>query len=176
MSTKDATIKRRNSSDWDIINPITVGQNIYGSGANDTTPLLNSSDQIDSAFLGNVPTELFWATYGTTTGEQIANAIANNKYVCCKYNGSIYGNVMLHSGEARYYLTGLYGSYTRRAVRCSQTGATWSTSDTTFMDYFNVDNVSISTHQKINTINANYNASTNKLATASDLPQVKRYI
>ena len=56
MSTENTTIKRRNSSNdgWDIIHPITIGQNIYGSSTNYQTPLLNSSDQIDSAFLGNV--------------------------------------------------------------------------------------------------------------------------
>lgn len=48
------TIKRYNSLDgWDIIRPITVGQNIYGSGTNATTPLLNSNDKIDSAFLSS---------------------------------------------------------------------------------------------------------------------------
>lgn len=51
------TIKRYNSLDgWDIIRPITIGQNIYGSGTLATTPLLNSNDQVDSAFLTDYAT------------------------------------------------------------------------------------------------------------------------
>ena len=310
---KPLTITRYDGTEqtWESLNPITVGQNVYGSGDNATTPLLNSSNQINSVFLTNyvdkssaqtiigtktfgnssnvadvkvqngalvlggvagsvsqttskisfqdtsntelhyikantsgvifssagnnygfynygfTPTannildlgrdgnyasgrwnnihlagslikyngttgynltlpnktgtvaltsdipanEIYWAVYGTTTGEEIAQAITDGKYVCCKYNNSIYGNVMLHSGESRYYLTGIYGSYTRRAVRCSTSGATWTTSDTTFLGSFKVDNTTFNASSyTINTINANYNASSNKLATASDIP------
>lgn len=130
---------------------------------NDSSYYLNYNN------LSNKP--IFFATYGTTTGEEIAAAIANGQYVCCIYNDTIYGNVALHTSEARYYLTALYGSYTRLAVRCSTTGATWTTSNTTFLGSFKVDNATINASTNtINTINGNYNASTNKLATASDIP------
>lgn len=38
---------------WENLNPITVGQNVYGSGDNATTPLFDNSDQINPAFLSN---------------------------------------------------------------------------------------------------------------------------
>jgi len=50
-TTKSSTIKRYNGADYDTINPITIGQNIYGNGTNLTTPLLDSNDKINSAFL-----------------------------------------------------------------------------------------------------------------------------
>jgi len=54
--TKPLTLKRYNGTTWENLNPVTVGQNIYGSGTNSTTPLLNSSDQVDSAFLTDYAT------------------------------------------------------------------------------------------------------------------------
>ncbi len=53
MATKTATQKRYNGSLWDTIYPITLGQNIYGNSTNSTTPLLDSNDNIDGAYLSN---------------------------------------------------------------------------------------------------------------------------
>ena len=36
MATKNPTLKRKNGSDWDTIYPITLGQNVYGSGTQAT--------------------------------------------------------------------------------------------------------------------------------------------
>ena len=125
------------------------------------------------ALLSDIPSnEIFWATYGTTTGEEIAAAITAGKYVACKYNGNIYGNCLLHTQESRYYLTGFYGSYTRLMVRCSTTGATWGSGSTTFLGGFTVDGTSrvTSNNGTLVTMNGNYNPTSNKLATASDIP------
>lgn len=67
--------------------------------------------------------EIYWCTYGTTTGAEITAAIAANKYCVVKYNGHIYGNVAKHPSEGtnsngRYYFTAFYGAYTRLAVTC----------------------------------------------------------
>jgi len=67
--------------------------------------------------------EIFWATYGTTTGAEIAAAITAGQYIAVKYSGNIYGECMLHPSEGtnnhgRYYFSGFYGSYTRLYVYC----------------------------------------------------------
>ena len=53
MATYSTTEKRWNgsTSTWDVVYPITLGQNIYGSGTNASTPLLDNNDQINSVFL-----------------------------------------------------------------------------------------------------------------------------
>ena len=175
MSTKDATIKRRNSSDWDIINPITVGQNIYGSGANETTPLLNSSDQIDSAFLGNVPTELFWATYGTTTYAQITNAVSAGKLPVIKYNGVTY-TYSKDWGSSLGHVFGTMDANFDRWVYCKQ-NSTWGTG---YMEVENSTNktnalTSSSTTTQYPNAKVVYDTFQTK-ADTTDLPQVKRYI
>lgn len=53
MATENITIKRRNDANtgWDVANPITVGQNVYGSGTQATTPLFDSNNKINNIFL-----------------------------------------------------------------------------------------------------------------------------
>ena len=84
-TTKSSTIKRYNGSDYDTINPITTGQNVYGSGTNASTPLLNSNDKIDNAFLPSIPTvndgtltiQKNGSTVQTFTANQSSNVTAN---------------------------------------------------------------------------------------------------
>jgi hypothetical protein len=52
-----------------------------------TSDLNNDSGFITAA---DVPEEVFWATYGTTTKAEIETALANNLFVCCKYNSAVY--------------------------------------------------------------------------------------
>ena len=173
MSTKDATIKRRNSSnDWDIINPITVGQNIYGSGANYTTPLLNSSDKIDDAFINK---ELFWATYGTTTYAQITNAVSAGKLPVVKYNGITY-TYSKDWGSSLGHLFGTMDANYDRWVYCKQ-NSTWGTG---YMEVENSTNkvnalTSSSTTTQYPNAKVVYDTFQTK-ANTTDLPQVKRYI
>lgn len=47
------TLKRYNGSTWDTFEPITTGQNVYGSGTQATTPLLDSNNKINSVFLSS---------------------------------------------------------------------------------------------------------------------------
>ena len=130
----------------------------------------DSAHYLDYNNLSNKP--IFWATYGTTTGEEIAAAINAGKDVRVKYGTNIYGNPMLHSGEGRYYFSGLYGSYTRLVVTCSSTGKTWANGSKTFLGGFQVDGTSrvTSNNGYVNTINGDYDPDSNKLATASDIP------
>lgn len=59
------TIKRYNSSSWDTLHPITVGQNVYGSGTKATTALLDSNNKLARDFLQlyehNI--KIYYATY-----------------------------------------------------------------------------------------------------------------
>lgn len=72
-TTKSSTIKRYNGTDYDTINPITTGQNVYGSGANSTTPLLNSNDKIDSVFLPTFTDTNYYPIRSYTSGLQISS-------------------------------------------------------------------------------------------------------
>lgn len=58
----------------------------------DDVPTKVSDLTNDSGFITaeDVPNEVFWATYGTTTKAEIETALANNLFVCCKYNGTVY--------------------------------------------------------------------------------------
>jgi len=121
--------------------------------------------------------EIFWATYGTTTGEEIAAAVAAGKYVAVhRVSGTstnvIYGNCTLHSGEGRWYFETFYGSYTRLYATCTTSGASWVNGTKAFVGDVRINNSSVIGSGQIADINTNsaYNATTNKIATMSDLP------
>lgn len=78
--TKSSTIKRYNGADYDTINPITIGQNIYGSGTNLTTPLLDGNDKINSAFLPSDNNYYHTPSYSTGLNIATGNGV-NNLYV-----------------------------------------------------------------------------------------------
>ena len=125
---------------------------------------------------------IFWAIYGTTTGEEITAALAAGQYVAVHYNpnnstDTIYGNCVLHNGESRYYFETFYGSYTRLYATCSKTGATWANGTKAFIGDVRIgtaattaDSTSvISSGTAYILTNSAYNASTNKIATMSDI-------
>lgn len=86
-TTKSSTIKRYNGTDYDTINPITTGQNVYGSGTNASTPLVNSSDLIDAAYTKQVQVDTINArtsssasTYGPGTSSQVLKSNGTYAY------------------------------------------------------------------------------------------------
>ena len=86
-TTKSSTIKRYNGTDYDTINPITTGQNVYGSGTNASTPLVNNSDQIDAAYTKEVQVDTINArtsssasTYGPGSSSQVLKSNGTYAY------------------------------------------------------------------------------------------------
>lgn len=84
----------------------------------------------DSGFItvSGVPTEIFWATYGTTTSAEIETAYQAGKVVCVNYGNQIYtlcmresGNVHNFSSTSKYEEGDVYIS----VIRC--TNSVWST-------------------------------------------------
>lgn len=175
MATKNPTLKRKNGSDWDTIYPITLGQNVYGSGTEATTPLLDSSNKINSAFLGNVPTEIFWATYGTTTYAQITDAVTAGKLPAIKYNGITY-TYSKDWGSSLGHVFGTMDANFDRWIYCKQ-NSTWGTG---YMEVENSTNktnalTSSSTITQYPNAKVVYDTFQTK-ANTTDLPQVKRFI
>ena len=86
-TTKSSTIKRYNGTDYDTINPITTGQNVYGSGTNASTPLVNNSDLIDAAYTKEVQVDTIKArtsssasTYGPGSSSQVLKSNGTYAY------------------------------------------------------------------------------------------------
>lgn len=96
-----------------------------GSATNITFPTKTSDLTNDSGFItiNDVPQEIYWCAYGTTTYSDISTAISNGKLPYCLYDdhGYIYsmtfGNV--------HYFTSVYFPYIY-ILRCHENAPYWS--------------------------------------------------
>lgn len=128
--------------------------------------------------------EIFWATYGTTTGEEISTALSSGKYVAVRRvsdtsTNITYGNCVLHNGEGRWYFETFYGSYTRLYATCTVNGSTWSSGTATFVGGVRIGTAA-NTSSSVSTVTSGtsyiitptaYDPSTNKMATIADVPK-----
>lgn len=74
---------------------------------------------------GSGASEVFWATYGTTTGVIINNALDDNILVVCNYNDDIY-IANGYSGNTFYFYCIKWASTTATLYYLSVDGSTWS--------------------------------------------------
>ena len=171
-TTEDGLMSASDKSSLDIIK----SAYLKNASVSNNTLTITKQDNSTVTFQGGGGDEIFWATYGTTTFAQIQQAISDGKEVLCKYDfdgshNTIYSSCSLLSGVG-YYFSTTYGNRTRAIIIC-KTDSTWSNSRSNFVSGTKVDNVDVIDNNdgigKIKTINGDYNASTNKLATASDL-------
>ncbi len=153
----NSTIKRYNGSSWDTLEPITIGQNVYGSGTQATTPLLDSSNQIDSAFLTN---------YVTLNGTQTITG--TKTFTAARLNISSETHFTSGGSPTDYaygQAVGIFGN----AMMCNSL----------YVPQFKYRTSAMNTAGKSATIWNLPNldsGSTYTLATTTDLPQVKRFI
>ena len=63
------------------------------------------------------PTEVFWATYGTTTSAEIEAAYQAGKLIACSYNDKVYIMYARASSAAHIFISFVYGNM-RYVLRC----------------------------------------------------------
>ena len=81
-------------------------------------------DTITPSVIGAGSSDVFWATYGTTTATEISNAITAGKAVMCQYNNGLY---YYSRADATYhYLVHLYGSIQYVQLRVRISDSVWS--------------------------------------------------
>lgn len=98
------------------------------AGATALQPGGNVSDLInDAGYLtsSTVPTEVVWATYGTTNITEIKNWVAANKIVMLKYNGDTY-RLVSSTTRNEYFATFDYSGIGSKQIRCNESDG-WST-------------------------------------------------
>ena len=92
-----------------------------------TVPTKTSDLTNDSGFITSVPTEVFWATYGTTTFAELDAEYQAGKLLCCKYDGDVYtfGRRVVQNSYVSYTLTTYdNASNTMKCVQLANMG-TW---------------------------------------------------
>jgi len=94
------TLKRYNGSTWDTFEPITKGQNVYGSGTQATTPLLDSNNKINSAFLPSFTDTNYYPIRSYTSGLQISSySGSSNCQLYVPYATNSQAGVVTTSGQ-----------------------------------------------------------------------------
>lgn len=177
------------------VNDVQVnGSTVVSNNVASITVPTNISDLTnDSSFitLGDVPQEIYWATYGTTTYAQITSALSNGKLVLCKYNDNIYWYANQNSSGyysfAYIFATTVYRIYITSANVWSNTiyslenrdnKVTSISSSSTDTQYPSAKLLydQLALKQDNLTFNTAYDSSTNKVATMSDIPDNTDYV
>ena len=117
MATNPITIKRYNGSSWDTLNPITVGQNVYGNGTNSTTALLDSNDKINSVFLPSSVTNPTYYEHNIRVAYSSSNFVITFKVITTDSTAYTYSTLTKSNGYGLYAL-----GFTSGTTVCSATG------------------------------------------------------
>lgn len=96
----------------------------------DGTGTITAADETEVELV-DLPQEVFWATYGTTTGAEIKEAWQAGKAIYLKYSNRIFVFSYNYSDRTKYYFYNIDPGWPRWTCTCIMLyGGTWSITET----------------------------------------------